>query len=154
MRRPRSDRSVRRPTLLSDPFRSRHEWRLFPVSSCHLAVHANEPAHLAYDPVDIGFLCSKTCHARTNHRRVTVEAHFGHPCHLLVVERRQEFAGDEAVPSEAHEWERRAVDDAPPVAPETLAQHVTHMRLMLDHVHVSALTLLRERKKQLQAGEP
>ena len=121
----------------------------------HLAVMPqSEPVISPHDPLDVGLRRPETGDARAQDRRAVAEADLGHPGDLPLVERGEELAGDEAVPGEAHERQRRAVDDAPSRALERLAQHVAHARLVLDHLDVPGFAVLGEREKQLQADEP
>src|SRR6185295_20193889 len=101
-----------------------------------LGLMDSEPAHLADDPLDVGLAGPETRDTRTHDRRVAAEADFGHPGDLALVEGGEERTGDETIPREAHERQRRAVDDAPPRAADRLPQHVTHASLVLDHPDV------------------
>ena len=57
----------------------------------------------------------------------------------------QEPIGNEAVAREAHERQRRRVENSPAGGDEPFAQPVAHSRLVLDHLDVAVLAALGER---------
>src|SRR3954468_7977235 len=148
MRRRRSDRSAPPRPWWSDRRRSRREWRQSPFSYGDLRFLQSEPGHLTDDPLDVGFVRPEARDAGAHDRRAAAEANLGHPGDLALVELGEKPAGDQALAREAHDRQRRVVDDTPPVTRDSPAQQVAHARLVLDHLDIAGLAALGERNEQ------